>query len=102
LAGSILPALFALATKDSLWYPVGVLLYFIVIQSFESYLITPKIVGSKVSINPMFTILAIFTGNLIWGVAGMILFIPFTAIIKQVFEEVDYLHPYAYLIGKER
>ncbi len=99
LVGSILPALFALVTKDSLWYPFGIIIYFVVIQSFESYLITPKIVGSKVSVNPMFTILAIFTGNLIWGVTGMILFIPFTALLKQIFEEVEFLHPYAYFIG---
>jgi len=99
LVGSVLPAIFALVMKDSLWYPFGVILYFIVIQSFESYLITPNIVGRKVSINPMFTILAIFIGNMVWGVAGMILFIPFTAVLKQVFDEVDHLKPYGYIMG---
>ena len=99
LVGSLLPAIFALVMKDSLWYPFGVLLYFIVIQSFESYLITPNIVGRKVSINPMFTILAIFVGNMVWGVAGMILFIPFTAMLKQIFDEVDSLKPYGYIMG---
>ncbi|MFP4092162.1 MAG: AI-2E family transporter [Cyclobacteriaceae bacterium] len=99
LVGSLLPAIFALVMKDSLWYPFGVVLYFIVIQSFESYLITPNIVGRKVSVNPMFTILAIFVGNLIWGVAGMILFIPFTAMLKQIFDEVDMLKPYGFIMG---
>lgn len=102
LVGSLLPAIFALVMKDSLWYPFGVILYFITIQSFESYLITPNIVGRKVSINPMFTILAIFVGNMIWGVAGMILFIPFTAMLKQIFDEVDYLQPYGYIMGGMR
>ncbi len=99
LVGSLLPAIFALVMKDSLWYPLGVILYFITIQMLESYLITPNIVGRKVSINPMFTILAIFVGNLIWGVAGMILFIPFTAMLKQIFDEVDAMKPYGYLLG---
>lgn len=99
LVGSILPALFALVMKDSLWYPFGVILYFIIIQSFESYMITPNIVGRKVSINPMFTILAIFVGNLVWGVAGMIVFIPFTAMLKQIFDEVEMLKPYGYIMG---
>jgi predicted PurR-regulated permease PerM len=102
LVGSLLPAIFALVMKDSLWYPFGVVLYFIVIQSFESYLITPNIVGRKVSVNPMFTVLAIFVGNLIWGVAGMILFIPFTAMLKQIFDEVDQLKPYGYIMGDMR
>ncbi|MEK6479428.1 AI-2E family transporter [Catalinimonas sp. 4WD22] len=99
LVGSILPALFALVMKDSLWYPLGVIIYFIIIQSFESYMITPNIVGRKVSVNPMFTILAIFVGNLVWGIAGMILFIPFTAMLKQIFDEVDMLKPYGYIMG---
>ncbi|MDF9797308.1 putative PurR-regulated permease PerM [Catalinimonas alkaloidigena] len=99
LVGSILPALFALVMKDSLWYPFGVVIYFIIIQSFESYMITPNIVGRKVSVNPMFTILAIFVGNLVWGIAGMILFIPFTAMLKQIFDEVDLLKPYGYIMG---
>ena len=99
LVGSLLPAIFALVMKDSLWYPFGVILYFVVIQTFESYLITPNIVGRKVSINPMFTILAIFVGNMIWGVAGMILFIPFTAMLKQIFDEVEFLKPYGYIMG---
>ncbi|WKN30920.1 AI-2E family transporter [Porifericola rhodea] len=99
LVGSILPALFALVMKDSLWYPFGVVLYFVVIQTIESYLITPNIVGRKVSVNPMFTIIAIFVGNLIWGIAGMILFIPFTAMLKQIFDEVDHLKPYGYIMG---
>jgi predicted PurR-regulated permease PerM len=99
LIGSVFPAIFALVMKDSLWYPFGVILYFIVIQSFESYLITPHIVGRKVSVNPMFTILAIFIGNMIWGVAGMILFIPLTAMLKQIFDEIDHLKPYGYIMG---
>ena len=99
LVGSVLPAIFALVMKDSLWYPLGVILYFIVIQSFESYMITPNVVGKKVSVNPMFTILAIFVGNQIWGVAGMIVFIPFTAMLKQIFDEVDTLKPYGYIMG---
>lgn len=99
LLGSLLPAIFALVMKDSLWYPLGVVLYFIVIQSIESYLITPNVVGKKVSVNPMFTILAIFVGNLVWGVAGMIVFIPLTAMLKQTFDEVDSLKPYGYLMG---
>src|SRR5690606_15662644 len=49
--GSILPALFALAVKDSAWYAVGVIAWFQVVQFLEGNIITPNIVGSKVSIN---------------------------------------------------
>src|SRR5690606_13471006 len=57
--GSILPALFALAVKDSAWYAIGVIAWFQVVQFLEGNIITPNIVGSKVSINPLMAIIAI-------------------------------------------
>lgn len=97
--GSALPITYALLTKDSLWYPFGILLGFYVIQLFESNLFTPRIVGGKVSMNPLMTIIALFTGYFIWGVVGMILFIPGLAILKVIFDEVPGMEPYGYLLG---
>lgn len=100
IIGSILPIVFALLTMDSLWYPVAVLASFYVIQLFESNLFTPMIVGQRVSLNPLVTLLAIFIGGQIWGLAGMILFIPALAMLKEICDEVDSLKPYGYLLGK--
>lgn len=97
--GATLPILFAFLTKDSLWYPVGVFMAFYVIQLFESNLFTPKIVGGKVSMNPLMTIIALFVGNFIWGLAGMILFIPGMAILKVIFDEVEGMEAYGFLLG---
>jgi predicted PurR-regulated permease PerM len=99
IIGSALPIAFALLTKDSLWYPVGIFISIYIIQLFESYLFTPKIVGSKVSLNPLMTIIALFIGNFIWGLAGMILFIPGMAILKVIFDEIPGMEPYGYLLG---
>jgi predicted PurR-regulated permease PerM len=97
--GATLPILYAFLTKDSLWVPVGVFMAFYVIQLFESNLFTPKIVGGKVSMNPLMTILALFVGNFIWGLAGMILFIPGMAILKVIFDEVEGMEAYGFLLG---
>ena len=101
LIGNLLPMLFALLTKDSLWYPLGVFISFTVIQSIEGNYLTPKIVGSNVNINPIISLIALLIGSMLWGVVGMILFIPMTAIIKKLLE----LHPstavYGYLMGEE-
>ena len=99
IIGSILPIMFALLTKDSLWYPFGVFLSFYVIQVIESNFFTPKIVGDQVSMNPLMTIIALFIGNFIWGLAGMILFIPGMAILKVIFDQVDGMKPYGFLLG---
>lgn len=100
ILGSILPIVYSLLTMDSLWYPVAVLATFYVIQLFESNLFTPMIVGQRVSLNPLVTLLAIFIGGQIWGLAGMILFIPAMAMLKEVFDEVESMRPYGYLLGK--
>ncbi|TVQ15753.1 MAG: AI-2E family transporter [Balneolaceae bacterium] len=98
--GSILPAVYALLTMDALWVPFAVILGFYVIQLFESNLFTPVIVGDKVSLNPLVTIIAILVGGQIWGLLGMILFIPGLAILKILLDEVDGLQPYGFLLGR--
>ncbi len=100
--GATLPILYAFLTKDSLWYTFGVFMAFYFIQLFESNLFTPKIVGGKVSMNPLMTIIALFVGNFIWGLAGMILFIPGMAILKVIFDEVEGLEAYGFLLGDTR
>lgn len=100
--GATLPIFFALLTKNSLWYPIGVFLAFYVIQLAESNIFTPKIVGGKVSMNPLMTIIALFVGNFIWGLAGMVLFIPGMAVLKVIFDEIDGMEAYGFLLGKIR
>ena len=100
IMGSILPILYAFITMDSLLYPLIILLGFYIIQLFESNFFTPVIVGSQVSMNALATLLLIFIGAQIWGLAGMILFIPLGAILKIICDEVDSLKPYGYLLGR--
>ncbi|WPP50648.1 AI-2E family transporter [Catalinimonas niigatensis] len=97
--GSLLPILFALLTKDSLWYPLGVAILFWGIQFLEGNFITPNIVGNKVSLNPFAVIVALFLGGMVWGAIGMILAIPIVAALKVIFDVVDPLKPYGFLLG---
>ncbi len=99
LIGSSLPILFALITKDSLFYPVAVLASFVVIQTLESNLITPNIVGKNVSLNPLVTLVALFIGASVWGIIGMVLIIPLVAVLKEVLGNIPGLEPYAYVLG---
>lgn len=97
--GALLPAIMALITKDSYWYAVGVILIFWFIQVLEGNLITPYIVGSKISINPLVSILAlILLGNL-WGISGLILALPITAMCKVIFDTVPGMRPFGFLLG---
>jgi AI-2 transport protein TqsA len=99
--GSILPMVMALLTKDELWYVLAIGIYFTIIQYIESYFLTPFIVGGKVKVNPLAEILALVLGGVIWGIPGLVLFIPLIGLAKVLFDHVEKLEPFGYVIGRE-
>lgn len=99
MIGSLLPALVALATKDSYWYAIGVIGIFGFIQFIEGNFITPKITGTKVSLNSFFSILAIVMFSMLWGIPGMILALPITASLKVIFDESEKYKSIGFLLG---
>jgi predicted PurR-regulated permease PerM len=100
LIGSVLPALLSIVTLDSPWYAVGVIGIMSFVQFLEGNFITPNIVGSKVSVNPLAAIIALFLGGQLWGLSGLILALPVTAILKVIFDTVPSLEPYGFLLGE--
>ncbi len=101
ILGAVLPTIFAFLTKDSLFYPMGVVAGFMVIQMIESNFLTPKIVGSNVNLNAFITLLGLLVGAAIWGVIGMILIIPTLAVLRKIFQLNEATKPYAFLLGEE-
>jgi predicted PurR-regulated permease PerM len=99
LIGSLLPILYTALTMNSWFYPIMVAVIFWGIQTLEGNVITPYVVGSKVRINPLAAILALIIGGLIWGPAGMIIFIPFIAILKVVLDAVPSTRAYGFVLG---
>lgn len=101
LFSSFLLVFYVLLTTDSLFYPLVTLLLLWLIQLIENNLITPVVVGSRVRVNAFAVILSILLGGYIWGVSGMVLFIPLTGLLKITFEKIPGLEPYAYLLGEK-
>jgi predicted PurR-regulated permease PerM len=102
IIGSLLPALIAFATKDSYWYAVGVIAIFGFIQFLEGNLITPKITGSKISLNAFVSILSIILFSMLWGIPGMILALPITASLKVIFDNSEKMKPIGMLLGEAK
>ena len=100
IIGSSLPIMMALVTKDSAMYAVGVGAVFLFIQFLEGNFITPYVVGSKISINPLMAIVALLMGGMMWGIPGMILALPSIAILKVIFDHSERLKPLGYLLGE--
>jgi predicted PurR-regulated permease PerM len=99
--GSAIPVLYALVHYDSFWMPITIAIFFWLVQLVESNYLTPKIVGGNLKINALTSIISIIIGASIWGIAGMILFLPFAAMLKTVCEEYVELKPLALLIGDQ-
>lgn len=101
LGGIISVGLFmlvALITKDPI-YVVYVGAAYTVIQFVDNNYIVPKIVASKVKINALFSIIVVLAGNALWGISGMFLAIPILAIAKLIFDHIDSLKPWGFLLG---
>lgn len=94
-----LPMIVALITKDSGWYPIYVLISYSLIQFVDNNFIVPKVVASKVKLNALFSLLAIFVGAAIWGIPGMFLSIPLLAVVKLICDNVEPLKPWGFLLG---
>jgi len=62
-------------------------------------LLYPKVVGSRVHLNPLVVTVALMMWGVLWGAVGLILAIPLTAAIKAVCDNVGSLQPYGRLLG---
>lgn len=89
----------ALVTKSSPWFALYVLGVHSLVQIIDNDYIVPKIVASKVKINALFSILVVLVGNALWGIPGMFLSLPLLAIVKVIFDHIDSMKPWGFLLG---
>lgn len=99
IIGAFIAVLVALATGAGPTTILGLLGTMAVAQTLESYVLTPWIMGQEVALNPLVTLAAVIGFSVMWGVAGTILAIPITGMVKTIFDHVDPLKPYGYLLG---
>jgi len=94
-----LPMIIAFVTKESTTYVFLVLGIYLLIQFIDNHIIIPRIVASRVKINALVSIIAVLTGGALWGIPGMFLSIPLTAILKVIFDHIESLKPWGFLLG---
>jgi predicted PurR-regulated permease PerM len=94
----VLFMLIAFVTKSPI-YALYVLGLYSVIQFVDNNYIVPKVIGSKVKLNALVCLVAVILGAALWGVPGMFLAIPLTAILKLIFDHIDSLKTWGFLLG---
>ena len=98
----LLPILMYVIFHDNFYDIILFTSVIVVIQLIESYLLEPLIIGSEVKLSPLAVIIAVIVGGKIWGLAGMILFVPLLAMIKIFADHTPHLKPLGVLLGNEK
>lgn len=102
ITGTSVTMLMVVSQGGSTQMVLGVFITYLIIQFVQTYILEPLVVGAEVNLNPIFTIIALVGGEMIWGIPGMVLAIPILGIIKIVCDHVEPLKPYSFLIGHDK
>lgn len=102
LIGNVIGVLLTLTTTNDLWQVVVVLCVIAAVQFLDNNILMPKIVGSKVKINALMSIIGVVIGGSLAGVSGMFLSLPIMAILKVIFDHTTEFKPWAVLLGDDR
>jgi predicted PurR-regulated permease PerM len=89
------------ATAPSQTTVIYVMVTMVVTHLIDSNVLLPLVVGSKVRINALITVLGVIIGEMVWGIPGMFLSIPVIAVLKIIFDRVESLKPWGIILGDE-
>lgn len=102
LIGNLIGVLLTLTSSTELWPVLTVLGVIAAVQFLDNNILMPRIVGSKVKINALFSILGVLIGGAIAGVSGMFLSLPIIAVLKIIFDRTESFKQWGVLLGDER
>ncbi|MFI5453419.1 AI-2E family transporter [Pedobacter sp. UC225_61] len=102
LIGNVIGVLLTLTSSTELWPVVTVLGVIAFVQFLDNNILMPRIVGSKIKINALVSIVGVFIGGSIAGVSGMFLSMPIIAVLKIIFDRSESFKQWGVLLGDER
>jgi predicted PurR-regulated permease PerM len=100
ITGTIFTVLIAAINGAEVPLLAGIVVVYSIVQFIQGWLLEPLILGPQVKINPLFTIIALILGEILWGIPGIILAIPITAMFKITCDHIESLKPFGFLIGE--
>ena len=81
LIGLALTAYVVLLNDGTLWNYIGVLITFVVVQGLEGFWITPRILGRRVGLSPLYVFFAVLVGGAMFGPIGVLFAVPVLAVL---------------------
>jgi len=101
LIAGVLTIIASLTGTSDLSVIVGILVVNVIVQVIDNNILVPMVVSSKVEINSIASIVGIIIGGAVAGISGMFLAIPIMAILKVIFDRIDALEAWGYLLGDD-
>jgi predicted PurR-regulated permease PerM len=101
LVAAVLTIFATLTSSTDVSVIAGVITVNIIVQIIDNNILVPMIVSSKVKINALVSIIAIVIGGALAGLSGMFLAIPVVAIMKVIFDNIDSMEPYGFVMGDD-
>jgi len=99
IIGGMAVLTFALLTGDSNIIALRVIAFTFIVHFVENNILSPNIVGNNIRLNPFIIIIGLIMGAMIWGIPGMLVTIPFLAMLKIVLKKIPNMQAFAYLLG---
>jgi predicted PurR-regulated permease PerM len=78
----------AVALIDSPIKAIWTILMFVIVQQLDNTLISPKIIQGRLGLHPVTTIIAVIAGREFFGILGMLLSVPVTAMLKGILKRI--------------
>ena len=100
-AAMVISTAITFATSTIAFKTILVIITLVVIHLIDSNILLPLVVGSKVRINALITVLGVIIGEMVWGISGMFLSIPVVAVLKIIFDRVEGLKSWGIILGDE-
>lgn len=102
LIGNIIGVLLTLTSSQEIWPIFAVLITIAAVQFLDNNILMPRIVGSKVKINALASIVGVIVGGSIAGISGMFLSLPVIAVLKIIFDRTQNMRQWGVLLGDEK
>jgi predicted PurR-regulated permease PerM len=102
LIGNVIGVVLTLTSSQELWQIWAVLGTIAFVQFLDNNILMPRIVGSKVKINALASIVGIVIGGTMAGISGMFLSLPVMAVLKIMFDKSESMKQWGVLLGDAR
>lgn len=89
LVGAVLGAFFLVFVNP--WYALWFLIFTVILQTLDGYIIKPKLFGNSLGVSSLWILISIIVLGRMFGIAGILLAIPFAAISDIIYKEI-FLH----------